>query len=243
MNFRLCLLLCLRRVGASFSRIFLSSGLSRNPSASDLYGTLWGPYLMSCLYVPSVHSRFIFAVLLLFLLVRGLSVSPRAPSRSLSKNVLSFFLRSVIRLSFPSSSPPPPSSSRAHSIRAVSTSAAFSRNVPLASILAAATWSSSLSSLPSICTTSNFLLLRGFLWVWWWLRMLLLNVLHLCMVLVVFNSLLVLWVRFQLGSHWAFPLQAMLQSSGSPHQVLGLPLRPLPLCLCAMVVASLPSPI
>ena len=73
----------------------------------------------------------------------SLFVSPRTPSCFLSKNALSFFLRSVIRLSFLSSSPPPPSSSRPHSIRAVSTSAAFSRNVPLASILAAATWSSS----------------------------------------------------------------------------------------------------
>ena len=72
----------------------------------------------------------------------AVSVSPRAPSRSLSKNALSFFLRSVITLSFPPSSHPP-SSSCAHSIRAVSTSAAFSRNVSLASILAAATWSSS----------------------------------------------------------------------------------------------------
>ena len=72
---------------------------------------------------------------------RSLFVSPRSPSRSISKNALSFFLHSVILLSFPSS-PPAPSSSRVHSIRAVSTSAAFSRNVPLASILAAATWSS-----------------------------------------------------------------------------------------------------
>ena len=70
---------------------------------------------------------------------RSLFVSPRSPS----KKGLSFFLHSVISLSFPASSPPPPSSSRAHSIRAISTSAAFSRNVPLASILATATWSSS----------------------------------------------------------------------------------------------------
>ena len=74
---------------------------------------------------------------------RSLFVSPRAPSRPLSKNALSFFLRSVISLSFPPAPAPPPSSSRAHSIRAVSTYVAFSRNVPLASILAAATWSSS----------------------------------------------------------------------------------------------------
>ena len=68
---------------------------------------------------------------------RSLFVSPRTPSRPLSKNALSFFLRSVISLSFPPAPAPPSSSSRAHSIRAVSTSAAFSRNVPLASILAA----------------------------------------------------------------------------------------------------------
>ena len=43
--------------------------------------------------------------------------------------------------SFPSPSTTP--SSRAHSIRAMATSTAFSRNVPLSSILAAATWSSS----------------------------------------------------------------------------------------------------
>ena len=74
---------------------------------------------------------------------RSLLVSPRAPSRPMSKNTLSFFLRSVISLSFPPASAPPSSSSRAHSIRGVSTSFAFSRNVPLASILAATTWGSS----------------------------------------------------------------------------------------------------
>ena len=74
---------------------------------------------------------------------QSLFVSPCSLSRSLSKNALSFFLHSVILLSFPSSSTPAPSFSRAHSIRAVSTSAAFSCNVPLASILASATWSSS----------------------------------------------------------------------------------------------------
>ena len=74
---------------------------------------------------------------------RSLFVSPRAPSRPMSKNALSFFLRSVISLSFPPVSAPPSSSSRAHSSHGVSTSLAFSRNVPLASILAAATWSSS----------------------------------------------------------------------------------------------------
>ena len=76
--------------------------------------------------------------------LRSLFVSPRSPSSSLSKNALSFFLRSVILLS-PSSSTSAQSapSSRAHSICAVSTLAAFSCNAPLASVLAAATWSSS----------------------------------------------------------------------------------------------------
>ena len=72
---------------------------------------------------------------------RSLFVSPRSPSRPLSKNALSFFLRSVILLSFPSPSAAP--ASWAHSIRGMATSAAFSRNVPLSSILAAATWISS----------------------------------------------------------------------------------------------------
>ena len=80
------------------------------------------------------------------------SVSPRSPSRSLSKNALSFFLRDVISRAYSSSSPTSspfslPSSSawsfRAHSVRGVTASWAFSRNTPLASILAAAPWSSS----------------------------------------------------------------------------------------------------
>ena len=81
---------------------------------------------------------------------RTLFVSPRSPSRSLSKNVLSFFLRDVITRAYssPSSSGPSFSSSssssafRAHSIHGVAASWAFSRNTPL-SFLAAATWSSS----------------------------------------------------------------------------------------------------
>ena len=139
-------------MGTSFSRTFLNSGLSRNlppipclvPSASDLYGILWGslPDKLSLCPVRAlqIYLRCIFS---LSPRPRSIFVSPRAPSRSLYKNALSFFLRSVIRLSFPSPSTPPPFSSRAHSIRAVSISAAFSLNVPLASILAAATWSSS----------------------------------------------------------------------------------------------------
>ena len=73
---------------------------------------------------------------------RSLFVSPRTPTRPLSKNALSYFLRSVILQSLP---PPPTSSSsvRAHTVRSVSSSAAFSRNVALPDILAAATWHSS----------------------------------------------------------------------------------------------------
>ena len=82
---------------------------------------------------------------------RPLFVSPRSPSRSLSKNALSFFLRDVISCAYssssssassgPSSSSSAPSSSRAHSVRGVAASWAFARNASLSSILAAASWS------------------------------------------------------------------------------------------------------
>ena len=73
---------------------------------------------------------------------RSLFVSPRVLTRPLSKNALSYFIPSVILQSLPS--PPSSSSSvRAHSVRSVSTSAAFSCNVALPDILAAATWCSS----------------------------------------------------------------------------------------------------
>ena len=105
---------------------------------------LLAPYRVSCPYARCVRSRFTCIVLPPFLLVRGRSLFLLVLLLALlSKNALSFFLRSVISLSFPPPPAPPSSSSRAHSIRAVSTSVAFSRNVPLAPILAAATWSSS----------------------------------------------------------------------------------------------------
>ena len=86
--------------------------------------------------------------------VSSVSPRPRTPSRSLSKNAITFFLRDVIfrAYSSPSSSSSSsslslPSSStsvfRAHSVREVAASWAFSRSAPLSSILAAATWSSS----------------------------------------------------------------------------------------------------
>ena len=81
----------------------------------------------------------------------SLFVSPRSPSRPLSKNALSFFLRDLISRANASSSssctdaPSFSSSSSfwAHSMRGVAASWAFSRNAPLSSILAAVTWSSS----------------------------------------------------------------------------------------------------
>ena len=65
---------------------------------------------------------------------RSLFLSPRSPSRPLSKNALSFFIRSVISQAS-SSSPRSQSSSsshssfRDHSVCSVATSAAFARNV------------------------------------------------------------------------------------------------------------------
>ena len=92
---------------------------------------------------------------------RTLFVSPRSPSRSLSKNALSFFLRDVISRAYssssssasssgPSSSASAPASSHAHSVRGVATSWAFACNASLSSILAAALWSSS-SVFTSFC--------------------------------------------------------------------------------------------
>ena len=85
--------------------------------------------------------------------VSSVSPRPRSPSRSLSKNALSFFLWDVISRAYssPSSSSSSslslPSSStsafRAHGVCGVAASWAFSRNAPLSSILAAATSSSS----------------------------------------------------------------------------------------------------
>ena len=81
---------------------------------------------------------------------RSLFVSPRSPSRALSKNALSFFLRDLISRAssssaggFSSFSAPSSSAFRAHSVRGVAASWAFSCNASLSSILEAATWSSS----------------------------------------------------------------------------------------------------
>ena len=92
---------------------------------------------------------------------RSLFNSPRTPSRPLSKNALSFFIRDVIAefyssagLPLPSvsssssasclssSSSRPRSSVRAHGVRGVASSWAFHRNAPLSADLEAATWAS-----------------------------------------------------------------------------------------------------
>ena len=70
----------------------------------------------------------------------SLFVSSRRPSRSISKNALSFFLREVIRDSgaIVASSAPV----RAYSIRSVATSVSFLHNWVVSKVLEAATWKS-----------------------------------------------------------------------------------------------------
>ena len=70
----------------------------------------------------------------------SLLISPHHPSCPLSRNALSFFLRQVIldTGAVVEGSLPP----RAHSIRAVVTSAAFLRNWSVSKVLEAATWQS-----------------------------------------------------------------------------------------------------
>ena len=70
-----------------------------------------------------------------------LFVSPRRPTRPLSKNAVSFFLREVI--SAAGAARPQVGSLRAHEVRSVSTSAAFHRNWLVSSVLESATWASS----------------------------------------------------------------------------------------------------
>ena len=70
-----------------------------------------------------------------------LFVSPQRPSRAMSKNALSFFLREVI--SAAGSARPQVGSLRAHEVCSVSTSVAFHRNWLVTSVLESATWASS----------------------------------------------------------------------------------------------------
>ena len=70
-----------------------------------------------------------------------LFVSPRRPSRAMSKNAVSFFLREVI--SAAGAARPQVGSLRAHEVRSVSTSVAFHCNWSVSSVLESATWGSS----------------------------------------------------------------------------------------------------
>ena len=72
---------------------------------------------------------------------RTLFVSPRCRLKSLSKNALSFFLRDTIS-GTGAVRDDVGQSLRAHSIRGVSASVAFSRNWPVKQVLKAATWKS-----------------------------------------------------------------------------------------------------
>ena len=109
---------------------------------------------------------------------RTLFVSPRAPSRPLSKNALSFFIRVVISeaysladvplpsVSLPSSSSASSSCSlsslRAHGVRGVATSLAFRHIAPLSFVPEAAAWSSSTVFISFYLTDVQFSSSRGF---------------------------------------------------------------------------------
>ena len=100
---------------------------------------------------------------------RSLFVSPRSPSRPLSKNARSFFIRDVISRASSSSSTGSSafssrssSSSRAHSVRGVAASWAFAWNASFSSILAAASWSSASVFTSFYLTDVQFSSLHGF---------------------------------------------------------------------------------
>ena len=78
---------------------------------------------------------------------RTLFVSPNKPSRSITKNAISFFLRKLI-CDAGASHENEDRTPRAHSIRSMGTSVAFLRNWKVSSILTAATWKS-----PSVFTS------------------------------------------------------------------------------------------
>ena len=134
----------------------------RVPSLSDFVGSLPDELLLCPVRALRIFLRRTSS---LSPRPRSLFVSPCSPSRSLSKNTLSYFLRSVILQSLSlapassslpstssvslaassassSSSSVPRSSFRAHSVRSVAMSTAFARNVPVSSLLEAASWSS-----------------------------------------------------------------------------------------------------
>ena len=129
----------------------------RVPSLTDFVGSLPDELLLCSVRVLRI---FLHRTSSLSPRPRSLFVSPRCPSRSLSKNALSYFLHSVILQSLSSTPPasvpssassshsgPSPSTSassasssfRAHTVLAMATSTAFARNVPVLALLEAAT--------------------------------------------------------------------------------------------------------
>ena len=128
------------------------------PSLTDFVGSLPDELLLCPVRALRIFLRRTSS---LSLRPRSLFVSPRCPSRALSKNAWSYFLCSVIlqslfsappasvpssaSLSHSGSSPSPSTSSasssfRVHSVRAMATSTAFARNVLVPTLLEAATW-------------------------------------------------------------------------------------------------------
>ena len=116
----------------SFPRSFLVSSLAVFASGRDI-DLLLCPVMALRLYLlrarslsPGRHRLF---------------VSPRRPSRAMSKNAVSFFLREVI--SAAGAARPQVGSLRACEVCSVSTSVAFHRNWSVTSVLESATWASS----------------------------------------------------------------------------------------------------
>ena len=145
-----------------FSSCFRALSASESPLFRVLSGSFFTDFVGS---VPGVFLLCMVRALRVFLRCtsalsprpRSIFVSPHCPYRSLSKNALSYFLHSVILQSLslaPASSLPSTSSAslaassascssfRAHSVRSVATSTAFARNVPVSSLLEAASCSS-----------------------------------------------------------------------------------------------------
>ena len=143
----------------SIPRSFLVKSLSDFAAGLDA-DLLLCPVQALCIYLDRTAS--------LAPLRHRLFVSPRRPSRSLSKNAVSFFLRDVI--SSAGASRPEVGRIRAHDVRRVKTSVAFHHN-----------WSSPRFWIPPpgapvrcspllTCATSNTNMMAFYLWVRLWLR-------------------------------------------------------------------------
>ena len=73
---------------------------------------------------------------------KSLFVSPKVNSKPITKNAVSYFIRSII-LEAKATIDDNLGKPRAHSVRGVATSIAFTKNIPLKTILEAASWKSS----------------------------------------------------------------------------------------------------